>query len=80
MAKEIVHTETNNQKQAPALEELFEDLDGVVTRLEGEDISLEDSFTLYQKGMELLKKCNETIDTIEKKVQILDEDGESHEF
>lgn len=63
-----------------SLEELFENLDEVVARLEGEDISLEESFQLYQKGMEMLKECNETIDTVEKKVQMLDEDGEAHEF
>lgn len=68
------------QENKPTLEELFESLDGVVARLEGEDISLEESFQLYQKGMEMLKECNETIDTVEKKVQILDEDGEAHDF
>ena len=52
----------------------------MVARLEGEDITLEESFQLYQKGMNMLKQCNETIDTVEKKVQILDEDGETHEF
>lgn len=68
------------QEEKLSLEELFESLDGVVARLEGEDVSLEESFQLYQKGMEMLKECNETIDTVEKKVQILDEDGETHEF
>ncbi|WP_346910389.1 exodeoxyribonuclease VII small subunit [Faecalicatena orotica] len=68
------------QEKKLSLEELFESLDGVVARLEGEDVSLEESFQLYQKGMEMLKECNETIDTVEKKVQILDEDGETHEF
>lgn len=68
------------QENKPTLEELFESLDSVVARLEGEDISLEESFQLYQKGMEMLKECNETIDTVEKKVQILDEDGEAHDF
>ena len=29
--------------------------------------SLEESFTVYQKGMELLKYCNESIDKVEKK-------------
>lgn len=68
------------EEKQPSLEELFEGLDGVVKRLEGEDITLEESFRLYQKGMNMLKQCNETIDTVEKKVQILDEDGEPHEF
>ncbi|MGC4019519.1 MAG: exodeoxyribonuclease VII small subunit [Muricomes sp.] len=63
-----------------SLEELFESLESVVSRLEKEEVTLEESFQLYQKGMTLLRQCNETIDTVEKKVQILDEDGEAHEF
>ena len=63
-----------------ALETIFEELDEIVGQLEGEDVSLEDSFALYHKGMELLKTCNEKIDTIEKKILILDENGEEHEF
>ncbi len=63
-----------------SLEAIFEQLDEIVGQLEGEDISLEDSFGLYHKGMDLLKVCNEKIDTIEKKMMILDENGEQHEF
>ena len=48
--------------------------------MEEEDISLEESFQLYKEGMEMLKLCNEKIDTIEKKMMILDEEGAEHEF
>ena len=63
-----------------SLETVFEQLDEIVEKLEAEDVSLEDSFGLYHKGMDLLKVCNEKIDTIEKKMMILDENGEEHEF
>lgn len=63
-----------------SLEKVFEQLDELVGQLEGEDVSLEDSFNLYHKGMDLLKVCNEKIDTIEKKMMVLDENGEQHEF
>lgn len=63
-----------------SLETIFEELDGIVEQLEGENVSLEDSFNLYHKGMDLLKVCNEKIDTIEKKMMVLDENGEQHEF
>ena len=63
-----------------SLETVFEQLDEIVEQLEAEDISLEDSFGLYHKGMDLLKVCNEKIDTIEKKMVMLDENGEEHEF
>ena len=35
---------------------------------------------MYHEGMELLKICNDKIETIEKKVMILDKDGEEHGF
>ena len=67
-------------EQTSSLEELFDNLQEVVDQLENEDVSLEESFRLYNEGMILLKKCNETIDTVEKKVLVLDENGETHEF
>ena len=63
-----------------SLEEVFEQLDQIAVQLEGAEVSLEDSFQLYYKGMELLKICNDKIDTVEKKMLILDENGEQHEF
>ena len=62
------------------LEEVFEQLNEVVSQLELETVSLEDSFRLYHQGMDLLKICNEKIDLVEKKMLILDETGEQHEF
>ena len=63
-----------------SLEEVFEELDEVVGQLEESTISLEDSFSLYHKGMELLKVCNDKRDKVEKKMLILDENGEQHEL
>ena len=62
------------------LEELFGQLEDTIQKMEKEEISLEDSFQLYQKGMDLLKQCNDKIDKVEKKMLILDEEGETHEF
>ena len=45
--------DTKKIEQAASLEELFERLDRVIGGLEGEELSLEDSFNLYQEGMEL---------------------------
>lgn len=62
------------------LEEVFSQLDTVIQDMEREDISLEESFRLYHEGMQMLKVCNEKIDTVEKKILILDEEGTEHEF
>ena len=70
--------ETN--AETPALEDMFADLEGLIGKMEGTDVTLEQSFELYNQGMELLKKCSQAIDTVEKKVLVLDEDGEKHEF
>ncbi len=62
------------------LEEAFSRLDQVVERLESREITLEESFKVYQSGMELLKTCNDKIDRVEKKVLMMDEDGELSGF
>lgn len=79
MDEKILKDEGKNT-ETPALEEMFASLETVIGKMEGTDVTLEQSFELYNQGMELLKKCNQAIDTVEKKVLVLDEDGETHEF
>lgn len=67
-------------EQEETLEELFTGLDSVVEKLESGEITLEESFQLYQKGMGMLKTCNDKIDAVEKQVLVLEENGETHEF
>ncbi len=66
--------------EAMTLEEAFRLLDGVAERLESREITLEESFKVYQTGMNLLKTCNEKIDRVEKKMLMMDEDGGFCEF
>lgn len=61
------------------LEENFTKLEETIAQLESEDISLEEAFQAYSKGMELLKSCNEQIDRVEKKVLVLSQNGEEQE-
>ena len=62
------------------LEEMFDRLDQVIGTLEGEEVSLEEAFGLYDQGMKLIRRCNQTINDVEKKILVLDENGEKHEF
>lgn len=62
------------------LEKAFEELDSKVSALENPEISLEDSFKIYEEGMGLLKKCSEAIDDVEQKVMVLEQNGVTHEF
>lgn len=65
---------------AMTLEEAFRLLDQVAEQLESREITLEESFKVYQTGMNLLKTCNEKIDRVEKKMLLMDEDGGFREF
>lgn len=71
---------TETQEKELTLEECMQELDAILKALDGEEISLEDSFAMYQKGMTLLKSCNEKIDTVEKKILIMNGDGGLDEF
>ena len=62
------------------LERVLKDLDECLKRLEEGSLSLEESFEVYKKGMEFLAEAKGKIDLIEKKMQILDEEGERVEF
>ena len=62
------------------LEQTFAGLEEVIQKMERGDVSLEESFKLYHKGMDMLKSCNDKIDKIEKQMLILDEGGSLHEF
>ncbi len=71
---------TQNMTEQASLEELFAALDSVIQQLEGGNASLEEAFGAYQKGMELLKDCSKKIDTVEKEMLLLNENGDLSEF
>lgn len=72
--------EVKKPEQELSLEQAFEQLEHITSALEDENISLEESFNIYEKGMKLLKLCNEKIDKVEKKVLKLNEEGGLDEF
>lgn len=71
---------TEDKKEGKTLEEAFLELDALADKLEDRETSLEDSFRLYKQGMELLKYCNDKLDTVEKKMLQINEDGSLGEF
>ena len=68
------------EKEEKTIAQIFEELDSLAQKLEDRETSLEDSFRLYRQGMELLKTCNEKLDTVEKKMLQINEDGTFREF
>ena len=69
----------NQNEQECTLDEVLMELDQILNDREEEN-SLEETFKKYHKGIDLLKTCNDKIERIEKQIQILDEEGNIHEF
>ena len=63
-----------------SLEENFSRLEELARFLESEYISLEEAFGAYSQGMEVIKRCNDQIDRVEKQVLKLSSDGQLEEF
>lgn len=63
-----------------SLEETFAEIESIIEQMERPEVSLDDSFLLYQKGVGALKTCNELLDEVEKKMQVLAADGSLEEM
>jgi exodeoxyribonuclease VII small subunit len=57
-------------------ETALEDLEQVVEQLESGDLALEDSLAAFEKGVGLAKFCNQKLNEVEKKVELLIKDKE----
>ena len=68
------------KKEERTLQEMLQTLDDAIRQLEADDISLEDSFLVYEQGMKLIKDCNDKIDRVEKKVLELNAEGTLQEM
>ena len=57
-------------------ESALEDLEQVVEQLESGELSLEDSLAAFEKGVGLVKYCNQKLNEVEKRIEILVKDKE----
>jgi exodeoxyribonuclease VII small subunit len=68
------------KKASLDFEQSLSDLQALVERLEGGELSLEDSLTTFEQGIRLTRECQAALTQAEQKVQILMErDGELEE-
>ena len=56
----------NQNEKKPTLEEAFTRIEAILTQMEQPEISLEESFSLYQQGVLQLKNCGTILDEVEK--------------
>ncbi len=68
------------EKKELTVEESFARLDEMVKKMDSEDITLEESFRLYEEGMKLLLAVGGKIDAVEKKMLALTPNGDEVPF
>ncbi|EKP93832.1 exodeoxyribonuclease VII small subunit [Thermaerobacter subterraneus] len=58
-----------------SFEEMLAELEAIVTRLESGDEPLDRALALFQRGIGLVRRCNQLLDAMERKIQWLLEDA-----
>lgn len=66
----------NKHAQESKFEEAIADLQQLVEQLESGDLSLEDSLAAFEKGVGLVRYCNQKLSEVEHKVELLVKDKE----
>ncbi len=63
-----------------SLEVNLKELESIVSKMEQGDMALEDSIKSYEKGMLLLKLCQDSLKEIEQKVLVLSTENTLEKF
>ena len=62
-----------NNTENVGIEDNFEQLEDIISKMQSDRITLEQSFELYNKGLSLVQDCNNKIEKIEKQIKIIEE-------
>ena len=62
-----------NNTENVGIEDNFEQLGDIISKMQSDRITLEQSFELYNKGLSLVQDCNNQIEKIEKQIKIIEE-------
>jgi exodeoxyribonuclease VII small subunit len=66
----------NKDHSSKKFESALEELQSAIEQLESGDLSLEDSLAAFEKGVGLIKYCNQKLSEVESKIEILLKDKE----
>lgn len=53
------------------LEAALKELEGIVAKLENNDVTIDEGFALFERGTKLSKFCNEKLSGYERKIQMV---------
>jgi exodeoxyribonuclease VII small subunit len=62
--------------EPPQFERAMDELEALVDRLESEDLTLEESLAVFERGIGLTRACQQALDAAEQRVRILTEQSE----
>ncbi len=71
---------SNKQDKKPDFESAISELEGLVSKLESGDLSLDQSLACFKRGVELTRHCQSVLDEAQKAVELLatNPDGQTH--
>ena len=69
----------DNEKQEMTIEQSFAELDQIIERMQNSSLSLQESFDLYKKGVELVAGCSKKIDKIQCDIEVISKNAEREE-
>jgi exodeoxyribonuclease VII small subunit len=65
-----------NRESNKKFESALEELESIIEQLESGDLSLDDSLAAFEKGVGLVKYCNQKLNEVESKIELLMKDKE----
>lgn len=72
--------DTDGAEDVRGIEEVFSELEEILSRMQDPQVTLQDSFALYEKGVRDIRICDEMLDRIEKRMLMLNPDGSVQPF
>ena len=73
--KTTADPDTRNAGETPSFESMMDRLQGLVERLEGGNLTLEESITSFEEGMSLVRRCTEVLNQAEERIRKLTRDA-----
>lgn len=58
-------------KKLPSFEETVQELEQIIARLEQGELNLDESLTLYEKGIALTRQCSQQLESAQLKMEEL---------
>ena len=73
MAKK--HPENESEDTKVDFESALEELENLVSKMESGELSLDDSLKAFERGIELTRTCQSTLEAAELRIQMLTKDN-----